>query len=110
LVRKTIELAKVGDVAALRLCLERLLPPLKSRPIKFALPELHTTSDALSALAAIIEGVTNGRLLPEEAEALTATVSTFIKAVEVTVLEDRLTALESWRDEGRAATGSRYDA
>ena len=45
LVRKTIELAKAGDVGALRLCLERLLPAIKSRPIRFELPELHTTSD-----------------------------------------------------------------
>jgi hypothetical protein len=99
-------LAKAGDTAALKIAMDRLLPPLKSSPIQFKLPELHTTSDALSALAAIIEGVTNGRLLPEEAEALTATVSTFIKAVEVTMLEDRLSALESWRNEGR----TRYDA
>jgi hypothetical protein len=32
LVRKVIELAKAGDVGALRLCVERLLPPLKPGP------------------------------------------------------------------------------
>jgi hypothetical protein len=105
-----VELGLEGDTSALKICMDRLLPPLKSRPIQFKLPELHTTSDALSALAAIVEGVTNGRLLPEEAEALTATVATFIKAVEVTALEDRLNELEAWRAESRAATGARYNA
>jgi Family of unknown function (DUF5681) len=36
--RKAIELAKGGDMAALRLCLDRILPPRKDRPLKFALP------------------------------------------------------------------------
>ena len=110
LVKKTIELGLVGDVAALKICMDRLLPPLKSRPLRFKLPELRTVSDALSALAAIAEGLSNGQLLPEEGEVLSATVERFIKAVEVTMLEDRLSALERARDEGHAATGSQYDA
>src|SRR5580704_6937267 len=38
LTRKAIELAKGGDMAALRLCLDRILPPRKDRPVSFALP------------------------------------------------------------------------
>jgi hypothetical protein len=110
LVKKTIELGLAGDVVALKICMDRLLPPLKSRPLRFKLPELRTVSDALSALAAIAEGLSNGQLLPEEGEVLSATVERFIKAVEVTMLEDRLSALERARDEGHAATGSQYDA
>ena len=33
LTRKAIELAKNGDLQALRLCLERILPPRKDRPV-----------------------------------------------------------------------------
>jgi hypothetical protein len=33
LTRKMLELAKAGNPMALRLCLERLLPPRKDRPI-----------------------------------------------------------------------------
>ena len=33
LTRKAIELAKEGDLTALKLCLERICPPRKSRPI-----------------------------------------------------------------------------
>jgi hypothetical protein len=36
--------------------MDRLLPPIKSRPISFKLPTLRTVSDALSAITAIIEG------------------------------------------------------
>jgi hypothetical protein len=65
---------------------------------------------AAKALAAIAEGISKGQLLPEEAGALTATVSTFIKALEVTVLEERLSALEKANAESRQSTASRYDA
>jgi hypothetical protein len=37
-------------------------------------------------------------------------VGNFIRALEINDLEARLAALEKARDEGRAATGSRYDA
>ena len=38
--RKAIELAKAGDMTAIRLCLERILPPRKDRPAIFTLPRL----------------------------------------------------------------------
>ena len=39
--RKAIDLAKEGEATALRLCLERLLPPRKDRPVMFAMPALE---------------------------------------------------------------------
>lgn len=36
--RKAIELAKDGDMTAVRLCLERILPPRRDRPVIFELP------------------------------------------------------------------------
>src|SRR5262245_2183572 len=38
LTRKAIELAKAGDLAALRVCLDRIAPPRKDRPVLFELP------------------------------------------------------------------------
>jgi hypothetical protein len=40
LTRKAIELAMAGDPTALRLCLERLVPPRKGRAVAFDLPAL----------------------------------------------------------------------
>jgi Family of unknown function (DUF5681) len=36
--RKAVELALRGDVSALRLCLDRIVPPRKDRPVCFELP------------------------------------------------------------------------
>ena len=72
--RKAIELAKQGDPVALTLCLERLLPPRKERPISLKLPEVHVTSDVLRALNAILAGVSRGAITPSEAGTLAAVV------------------------------------
>jgi hypothetical protein len=49
LARKAVELALAGDAAALRLCLDRLLPPRRERPVAVALPPLHGPGDAAAA-------------------------------------------------------------
>jgi hypothetical protein len=36
--RKLLEMAKEGDMTAVRLCLERLLPPRRDRLVAFGLP------------------------------------------------------------------------
>jgi hypothetical protein len=38
--RVAVDKAKEGDTTALRLCLERILPPRKDRPVSFSLPQL----------------------------------------------------------------------
>ena len=41
LTQKAIDLALAGDMAALRLCLDRILPPRKDRPVTFVLPPIE---------------------------------------------------------------------
>jgi hypothetical protein len=52
---KCIELALAGDTVALRLCMDRILPVRKGRPIRFPMPKVMTAGDVLGALAAITE-------------------------------------------------------
>jgi hypothetical protein len=40
--RKAIELAKAGDISALRLCLDRIAPPRKDRPVLFDVPKINS--------------------------------------------------------------------
>ena len=47
LTRKAIELAKGGDMAALRLCLDRIVPPRKDRHVAFPLPAMNAPVDAV---------------------------------------------------------------
>ena len=66
LTRKAIELALAGDVTALRLCWDRIVPARKDRPVTFALPDLQQANDAVTASAAIVEAVAHGDLTPSE--------------------------------------------
>jgi hypothetical protein len=46
LTRKAVEMALAGDTTALRLCLDRILPPRRERPVNFTLPSLRKPTDA----------------------------------------------------------------
>src|SRR5436309_9682695 len=43
--RKAIELAKAGETVALRLCLERIAPVRKGRPVSLVLPAMSSPAD-----------------------------------------------------------------
>src|SRR4051794_16136944 len=62
LTRKAIEMALGGDTVAMRLCLDRIMPARKDRPVPFTLPKLETAADALTATAALVEAVAAGQL------------------------------------------------
>jgi hypothetical protein len=94
LTRKAIEMAKAGDQVALRMVLERLLPPRKDRPIRFALPSIRSAADHPAALAAVAEGVAAGHITPSEGQAFAMILEQHRKAVETAELEARIVALE----------------
>ena len=43
LTRKAVETALAGDPTAMRLCMERVLPPRRERTVKFRLPPIEGT-------------------------------------------------------------------
>jgi Family of unknown function (DUF5681) len=57
LARVAIDRALEGDPQALRLCLDRIVPPRKDRPISFAMPKIGSAKDAAGAMAAILAAV-----------------------------------------------------
>ena len=95
LARKAIELALAGDTVALRLCLERIAPAKRERPTPFTLPELKTAGDAVRASAALVEAVAAGELTTAQAAELGKLVESYIKAIEVTDVIERLERLEA---------------
>jgi hypothetical protein len=94
LTRKAIERALEGDGVALRLCLERIIPPRKDRPIAFTLPPIEAAADAAVAMGAIVKAVSHGELTPGEAGDIGRLLDTFTRTLEATELEKRLRALE----------------
>jgi hypothetical protein len=92
--RKAVELALRGDVSALRLCLDRIVPPRRDRPVCFELPKMIESKDAVSALAAIVGAVAAGELTPGEAAELSKVVDGYARTLQTVELEERLSKLE----------------
>jgi hypothetical protein len=91
-VQKAIGLALDGDGVALRLCLERLVPPRRDRPVQIV-PQLRWTSDAITAMRSIVTAAATGQLTRGEAGDLAGLVTTFVKTIETAELEQRVLAL-----------------
>jgi hypothetical protein len=106
LTRKAIELALAGDITALRLCLERLIPPRKDRPIHLLLPAIENVQQISLAMARVSAAIGEGGITPTEGEVLSNILATH-KAVLVTGdLERRMDELEQRmsKKDGAAAT------
>lgn len=97
LTEKAITMAESGDPAMMRLCIERLIPPRKDRPINFELPPLKTTQDASLAMLTILEGVARGELTPSEASEISKVIENYADTVRLTDLEARISEMEQKR-------------
>jgi hypothetical protein len=94
LTEKAIEMALNGDMTALRLCLDRILPARKDRPVTFEMPAIENAADAKMASAALLAAVAVGSLTPSEAAEVGKLVDAYLKAIEVTEVLARLEKLE----------------
>ena len=92
--RKAVEHANAGDPWAVRLCMERILPARKDRPVKFQLPPIATAADAATASSALVIAVSEGDLTPSEAAELGKLVESFVRTLEAHNFEQRLIKLE----------------
>jgi hypothetical protein len=94
LTRKCVELALGGDSTALRLCMERLAPPPKDRPIDFPIPAATTAREINIALSKVAEAVGAGILTPGEGNSLATLLEAHRRGIEAADMEDRVERLE----------------
>jgi len=95
LTRKAIERALAGDAVALRLCLDRICPPRRDRPVELELPAIETAQDAQRASAAVIAAAAAGLVTLEEASRLAALLEMHRAIIETADLEARIAELEA---------------
>jgi Family of unknown function (DUF5681) len=94
LTRKAVEMALAGDPTAMRLCMERVLPPCRERSVKFGLPRTGgalpgetagpSAEDISLAMNAVTAALASGKITPGEAERIAGVVDTFVRAIETT--------------------------
>lgn len=99
LMKKCVLMAMHGDRAAMRVCMERLLPIRKQSPVQFKLPPITTAAELAKAQARMLEALSRGQLTPAEAETINNLFETRRRLLETEELERRLQALEQRRRE-----------
>lgn len=95
LVKKAVEMAIAGDVSALRICIDRIIPPVKDNRMSISLPKLHDAKSCVEAQCLIVAAVASGELLASEGHALSDLVENQRRSFETLTLEERLKAIEA---------------
>jgi hypothetical protein len=94
LTRKAIDLAKAGDTHALRLCLDRLMPPGKNRLVHFDLPPIRGLDDVTLVMVSILAAISEGKITPQEGEVISRILAEHAKVMTTQDVERRLQKLE----------------
>ena len=94
LTQNAISKALDGDSIALRLCMDRIAPPMKDKPVIFPLPRMHSAMDASEAAGSVLRAVSDGELTPIEATRVMGLIENFRRTLELTDIENRMKALE----------------
>jgi Family of unknown function (DUF5681) len=100
LAQKARDMALAGDTVALKLCLERLCPPRRNRPVNLDLPAIETLGDASAAISTLIASAAAGEVTPDEATSIVGLIDAKRRVLVDVDLEARVTALEAGAQRG----------
>ena len=95
LTQTAISKALDGDSMALRLCMDRIAPLPKDNTISFTLPHMENANDASKAAGSVLKAVSIGEITPIEGSRVMGLIDSFRRTLELTVIEQRIQALES---------------
>ncbi len=100
LIGKTVELALSGDTTALRICIDRLVPPVKEEAIEVTLPKIACAEDCTNAQAAVLNAVAEGEMLPGVGKLMSDLIDAQRRAYETNDLAKRMAAVEEALEKG----------
>jgi hypothetical protein len=93
LIRKCVELALEGNPAAMKLCLERIVPR-RGRAVKLEMPQIASAADIAPAMGAIARAAADGTITAYDGAELSRILESYVRAMEVGEFERRLRELE----------------
>lgn len=94
LTRKAVELALEGDTAALKLCLDRIAPTLKSVTPSISL-DIPAQSSLTETAKALVGAATTGHVPPDIAVQMVSAIAGVARVEELEEVKTRLEALET---------------
>jgi len=100
LIQQVVDLAKSGDMAALKLCFDRLCAPLRPTDRLISIEGLEDCTGLSAKGELILDHVALGKVTPVEASNLMRAISSQARIIEVDELEKRVTELENKNESG----------
>jgi hypothetical protein len=94
IIDELIKLAKDGDIKAIRLCVDRIFPRPRGRPVAFDLPPMTCAEDAVTAMGAVVQAIGDGDVSAEEGAELAKVVAGFSQTIATSRMEQRLQQIE----------------
>ena len=98
LIQRVVDLAKDGDMAALKLCLDRLCAPLRPTDRHISIEGFDSCTGLSDKGDLILANVAEGKVTPSEASNLMNAISRQARIVEIDELEQRVAELEAKHD------------
>ena len=95
LINKAMKIALAGDTAALRLCLERILPVRRDRLIQLDLPPIGTAKEISDAISTVFMAIGGGKITPSEGEMIASVLATQANVLSAQEFESRLERVEA---------------
>jgi len=90
LIEMVTTFAKSGDMAAMKIIMDRLIPPLKEEPIHVTIPKIESAADCTQAQAAVVNAVAAGDMLPSEGQAISNLIEAQRRTFETTELAQQM--------------------
>jgi hypothetical protein len=94
IVQAIIRSALNGDSTAQRVCLDRILPARRDRPIILDIGPLVSAQDGLAALGQIVLAMAQGDITPPEAGEAARPIEAFLRGLQTNELEQLLAQFE----------------
>ena len=94
LMLKCISMAGKGDVGAMRLCMERILPVRRDALVRVSLPRIRTAQDINKAAEKVTQAMGRGKITATDAEKMMNVLQMRSGINDTVVTDDRIAKLE----------------
>jgi len=98
LTQTAIDKALAGDSTAMKICMDRIAPLRKGRPVPLDIPEITDARSLADAGAVVGNALAAGELSSDEAAGVLSTLDAIKRLYETSELEQRIVALEESRE------------